>query len=203
MPSDIAAQLQQFYDGEMRDRASRPLGDERTDRVTAFLAQCRERDVRSVIEIGCGAGRDGALLANAGLEYVGVDASRESVRVCRELGLVASQASATALPFEADRFDAAWSMSTLMHLPGDDLARALTELRRVVRPGGVVEIGVWGHTSNREWVKPDGRFFKHRSDDELRSELARLGEVVDFDTWGWFDDGGHYQWARVEVTARG
>ena len=199
VPSDIAAQLQRFYDGEMRDRASRPLGDERTDRVTAFLAQCRERGLQSVLEVGCGAGRDGLLLAKGGLEYVGVDASREAVTVCRELGLVATQGSATALPFEADRFDAAWSMSTLMHLPGNDLAQALAELRRVVRPGGMVEIGVWGHTSNREWVKPDGRFFLHRSDDHLRSELARLGEVVGFATWDWFDDGGHYQWARVEL----
>jgi SAM-dependent methyltransferase len=202
MPSDIAAHLQQFYAGEMRDRASRPLGDERRNRVTAFLSHCREPGIRSVLEIGCGAGRDGALLAKAGLEYVGVDASREAVTVCRELGLVASQASATALPFEPDRFDAAWCMSTLMHLPGDDLARALDELRRVVRARGTVEIGVWGHTSNREWVKPDGRFFKHRSDDELRNELTRLGTVVDFATWDWFDDGGHYQCARVEVTDR-
>ncbi|SES23069.1 Methyltransferase domain-containing protein [Pedococcus cremeus] len=199
MSSDVSAQLQQFYDAEMRDRASRPLGDERTDRVTAFLAHCRERGIRSVLEVGCGAGRDGTLIADGGFEYVGVDASREAVTVCRELGLVAAQGSATALPFEADRFDAAWSMSTLMHLPGNALARALAELRRVVRPGGLVEIGVWGHTSNREWVKPDGRFFKHRSDDELRGELANLGEVVDFATWDWFDDGGHYQWARVEV----
>jgi SAM-dependent methyltransferase len=199
MPSDVSAQLQQFYDGEMRDRASRPLGDERTARVTAFLAECREHGIRSVLEIGCGAGRDGTLIANGGLEYVGVDASHEAVTVCRELGLAAAQGSATGLPFEADRFDAAWSMSTLMHLPGPGLERALGELRRVVRVGGIVEIGVWGHTSSGEWVKPDGRFFKHRSDEELRSELGRLGEVVDFATWDWFDDGGHYQWARVEV----
>jgi SAM-dependent methyltransferase len=190
MPSEVSTQLQHFYDGEMRDRASRPLGDERTERVTAFLRRCHDRGVHSVLEVGCGAGRDGALIAAAGLEYVGVDASREAVKVCRELGLVASQASATALPFEADRFDAAWSMSTLMHLPGNDMAQALSELRRVVRVGGIVEIGVWGHTSNREWVKPDGRFFKHRSDDELRAQLAHLGTVVVFATWDWFEDGG-------------
>jgi SAM-dependent methyltransferase len=199
MPSDISTQLQQFYDGEMRDRASRPLGDERSRRVAAFANLCRERGIRSVLEIGCGAGRDGALIAGADLDYTGIDASRQAVTVCRELGLVASLASATALPFEADRFDAAWSMSTLMHLPGNGMAQALDELRRVVRPGGIVEVGVWGQTTTRDWTSPDGRYFRQRTDDDLRGELARLGEVVDFDTWDWFDDGGHYQWARVQV----
>ncbi len=104
------------------------------------------------------------------------------------------------LPFEPNSFDAAWSMSTLMHLPGEDLARAIDELRGVVRTGGLVEIGVWGHMQDREWTSPDGRYFNHRSDDSFRAELAGLGTVLDFDTWSWFDDGGHYQWARVEVT---
>ena len=97
-------------------------------------------------------------------------------------------------------FDAAWSMSTLMHLPGDGFALALHELGRVLRPGGTVEIGVWGHTSNREWTSPDGRYFNHRSDEQFQHELHALGDVVAFDTWDWREDGGHYQWARV-VTA--
>jgi hypothetical protein len=35
-------------------------------------------------------------------------------------------------------------MSTHMHLPGNDINVALTELGRVIRPGGLLEVGVWG-----------------------------------------------------------
>jgi SAM-dependent methyltransferase len=138
-------------------------------------------------------------MAGDGVDYTGVDVSSSAVRICRDLGLDAVEASATALPFATDAFDAAWSMSTLMHLPGDGFARALAELARVVRPRGVVEIGVWGHTETREWTSPDGRYFYQRSDEDLCRELQLLGRLEAFDTWGRWEDGGHYQWARLRT----
>ncbi len=44
------------------------------------------------------------------------------------------------LPFPDAHFDAAWCANVLMYLDDDELAAALTELRRVVRPGGLVAI---------------------------------------------------------------
>ncbi|HEU4568910.1 MAG TPA: class I SAM-dependent methyltransferase [Marmoricola sp.] len=199
--SSVAATLKSFYDVEMRERATRPLGDERLHHVEAFAAAARERGCRSVLEIGCGAGRDGRLLRDAGLSYVGIDLSTQAARTCRALGLPAVEGSATRLPFASAGVDAAWSMSTLMHLPGDGFARAIDELRRVVRPGGLVEIGVWGHTEDGERTSPDGRYFRQRTDQTLRQELARLGGLLAFETWDWFEDGGHYQWTRVQVAS--
>jgi SAM-dependent methyltransferase len=199
--SSVAAALKAFYDAEMGERATRPLGDERLHHVEAFAAAARERGCRSVLEVGCGAGRDGRLLRDAGLAYVGIDLSTQAARTCRTIGLPAVEGSATRLPFGPGTFDAAWSMSTLMHLPGDGFTRAVDELHRVVRPGGLVEIGVWGHIADGAWTTPDGRYFRHRTDETLREELARLGTLLAFETWDWFEDGGHYQWARVEVAA--
>jgi SAM-dependent methyltransferase len=153
--------------------------------------------VRYVLEVGCGAGRDGLVLADGGCAYTGIDLSPAAVRICREQGLHALEASATDLPLADASFDAAWSMSTLMHLPGSGFDEAIGELGRVMKPGGPVAIGVWGHTRSGERTKPDGRYFRHRSDEELQAALRVLGEVVAFETWDWFDDGGHYQFARV------
>ena len=199
---DVAGDLRAFYDGEMSSRRLRPLGSERETHLAEFVRSAGEEEVRSVIEVGCGAGRDGVRLQDAGLAYTGVDLSPVAVRICQSLGLAAFEALATRLPFGDDVFDSAWSMSTLMHLPGDDFATSLDEIRRVVRPGGLVEIGVWGHASNVERVSPDGRYFNHRSDESLRKELGKVGAVVAFDTWDWFADGRHYQWARIVVPGR-
>ncbi|MGN6330844.1 MAG: methyltransferase domain-containing protein [Motilibacteraceae bacterium] len=196
--SYVASALRAFYDAEMGERATRPLGVERLRHVEAFAATARERGCRSVLEVGCGAGRDGRLLRDAGLSYVGIDLSTQAARTCHGLGLPAVQGSATRLPFASESVDAAWTMSTLMHLPGDGFARAVDELRRVVRPGGLVELGVWGHAADGERTHPDGRYFRHRTDETLRQELARLGTLLAFETWDWFEDGGHYQWARVK-----
>lgn len=189
--------LRKFYASEMRDRAVRPLGVDRTARVSAFAEEVCAARAAKVLEVGCGAGRDGLLLGKSGCAYAGVDVSPEAVQICRERGLNALEASATNLPFVGDSFDAAWSMSTLMHLPGRGFDQAISELGRVIRPGGLLAIGVWGHTSSRVWTKDDGRYFRHRSDAELQQALRVLGDVVGFETWDWYEDGGHYQFARV------
>jgi len=51
------------------------------------------------------------------------------------------QADACALPFENNSFDRAFSMLVLQFIP--DATRAVTEMRRVVRPGGAVTAAVW------------------------------------------------------------
>lgn len=197
---DVRENLRAHYDAtEMHQRATRPLGEDRSHALDRFLEQLRVRELRSVLEVGCGAGRDGATIQGAGFGYSGVDLSPAAVQHSNDRGLRAMEADATSLPFDSGSFDAAWSMSTLMHLPGDDFATALDEISRVVRPGGLIEVGLWGHTQNRNWTAPDGRYFRHRTDDDLQTELTRLGTLVDFGTWEWIEDGGHYQWARVVV----
>lgn len=199
MQRDVRASLRAFYDQEMADRASRPVVEERSQHLDRFLEELERRGAVSVVEVGCGAGRDGAIIKHTGLDYIGVDLSASSINICNGQGLRAVQADAVSLPFEDSTFDAAWSMSTLMHLPGVEFGLALHELTRVVRPGGVIEVGVWGYVDNRERISPDGRFFGQRSDEAFQAELAEVGTVLDFETWAWQEDAGHYQWARIEV----
>jgi SAM-dependent methyltransferase len=188
-----------FYEQEMAARAVRPLGPEREARVADFVAECARRGLASVVEVGCGAGRDGVLLRDGGLTYRGLDTSSASVRICTDLGLDVVEGTALFLPFDDDAFDAGWSMSTLMHLPGDGMSTALAELSRVVRPGGIVDVGVWGAERTRQVVDEHGRLFYGRSDDDLMVLLRAVGEVVGFDTWDRHADGGYYQCARILV----
>lgn len=196
---DIEARHRAFYDAEVGVRARRPLGPQRERVVRAFADLLRDEGLGTVLEVGSGAGRDAQVLAGAGLSYVGLDLSPGAVSFSRARGIEAQVGSALALPFEDDAFDAAWSMSTLMHLPADGLAVALGEVGRVVRTGGVAGIGVWGHLEGGTWTDPHGRFFRRRTDDELRVELTALGKVTGFETWDHLADGGHYQWALVRV----
>ena len=60
-------------------------------------------------------------------------------------------ASATDLPFEDDSFDLIWTIWTLEHVPNPEIA--LGEMRRVVRPGGVLYLQpAW---NNPVWA-PEG-----------------------------------------------
>ncbi len=48
--------------------------------------------------------------------------------------------SVLSLPYPDDTFDALWFANTSQYLTDDDLAAALAEFRRVVRPGGLVAV---------------------------------------------------------------
>lgn len=57
------------------------------------------------------------------------------------------QCDATELPFEDNSFDAAWTIDVIEHVPKPELA--MDEMRRVLRPGGVLLFAPAWHT--RPW----------------------------------------------------
>lgn len=195
----VEESLHEYYETEMAHRARRPLDEHRQKCLASFIRRCQLDAVTSVVEVGCGAGRDGRALAASGLKYRGLDSSPAAVKICSDLGLDATLGTAVTLPFADDEFEAGWSMSTLMHLPGDQLALSLAELARVVRSGAPIEIGLWGANEAREWTDEHGRYFNSRTDDQVRACFGAIGEVIGFSTWGHLPSGGHYQWARVIV----
>ena len=210
MTNDARAQresdLISYYTNEVRDRQDRELPDNRVRVREAYLRQLDAEGRRSVVEIGCGPGRDGEAFAAAGFAYTGVDLAPASVEACRSLGLDARVASVLDLPFEDATFEAGWTMSTLLHIADADLDNALAEIVRVLRPGAPVGIGLWGDEVGGERVWQDesgfgpGRFFSIRTDSMMQEALARHGTVEQWSSWR---DGGsmHYQWAVLRTPA--
>ena len=91
-----------------------------------------------VLDLGCGTGRLGMLLADR-RSVTGVDLSHQMLLRARAAGgdrLALVQGSAFALPFRQATFSAAVSGFVLRNL--DDLTAAFHELARVLRPGGRV-----------------------------------------------------------------
>ena len=93
----------------------------------------REKDV---LEVGCGTGLLLEQFARFARSAKGVDLSEGMLAKATARGLDATLGSATELPFDAETFDVACSFKVLAHVP--DIDRALSEMVRVVRPGGHV-----------------------------------------------------------------
>lgn len=107
-----------------------------------------------VLDVGCGAGRHSFEAYRRGAEVVAFDQDRAELanvrRMCTamaEAGEVPDGASATTvtgdmleLPFPDGWFDRVIAAEVLEHLPEDE--KAMWELARVVRPGGMVAVTV-------------------------------------------------------------
>ncbi len=140
----MAGQPIHFNDGAAYERMmgtwSRLVGN-------VFLDWLRLPSGLRWIDIGCGNGTFTELLVErcAPAEVQGIDPSEPQLTFARArpAGRVAEfrAGDAMGLPFPADRFDAAVMALVIFFVP--DPARSVTEMARVVVPGGLVASYVW------------------------------------------------------------
>lgn len=91
---------------------------------------------KDVLEVGCGTGLLLTRFADFARTAKGIDLSEGMLEKARARGLDVACASATELPFADASFDLACSFKVLAHIPA--IEDALSEMLRVVRPGGHV-----------------------------------------------------------------
>lgn len=102
-----------------------------------------------VLDVGCGTGSMTFELAeHADLgQIAAIDFSPVFVAAAQQRNtyshVTITQADACALPFDDASFDRALALLVLHFVP--ETGKALAEMRRVVRPGGVVAATVWDH----------------------------------------------------------
>ena len=125
---------------------SRSVHARRTGAAAAFLAPHLQSGMR-LIDCGCGPGSITVDLARAVApgEAIGIDLREDALTqgrtLVRERGIanVAFQAASVyQLPYAANSFDAAFACAVLQHLAAP--LAALQEMRRVLKPGGVIGI---------------------------------------------------------------
>jgi SAM-dependent methyltransferase len=97
-------------------------------KVQAFVDQFHLHDA-AVLDVGSGMGR----LQDVVFNYTGLDIASEAGKFYHKRFVAGT---ATAMPFADNEFDAAWSIWVLEHIPNPEAA--LSEMRRVVRPGGLL-----------------------------------------------------------------
>lgn len=112
---------------------------------------------RTVLEVGSGAGQCSRWVREHGGRGIGVDLSHRQLQHSRRLdeqtGVVVPsvRATATALPFADDTFDVVFSSFGALQFVAD-LADAVAETARVLRPGGRYAFSI---THPTRWMFPD------------------------------------------------
>jgi len=136
-----------------------------------------------ILDLGCGSGRDAALLSGRGYDVTGVDVSYALLRqaAAHEPRAQFVHGSMYALPFPENSFDGVWAASSLLHAPRARIGEALAELRRVVRPGGTVFVALKsGHGEEVVETPTIGpRLFSYWTADAFAAEMNEVDLPVD------------------------
>jgi SAM-dependent methyltransferase len=90
----------------------------------------------SILDAGCGSGRDAKAFAELGYTVSAVDASATMAALARRAtGLDVRVCRFEELDWEAE-FDGVWACASLVHLSPPDLGLAVSRLAAALRPGG-------------------------------------------------------------------
>lgn len=114
------------------------------DEFNIFKKYIKEGD--KIIDVGCGNGRLMELFKGENINYTGVDISDQLINLAREKYpdnnfTIADNLN---LPFSDNNFDKVFSIAVLHTIPSNELReKAVAELKRILKPGGLLFITVW------------------------------------------------------------
>lgn len=113
----------------------------------------KEYNGKKVLDVGCGNGWVCEQYAKNGAACYGIDLTEKAIQLSRKRFNLSSMkasfkvADSQKLPFKNESFDLVTSMGVLHHVP--DTSRAISEIKRVLKPGGRVLLMVYNKNSLR------------------------------------------------------
>ncbi|MFP6655022.1 MAG: methyltransferase domain-containing protein [Myxococcota bacterium] len=110
-----------------------------SENIEALLSELGGAGPHRILDFGCGPGRDLAAFRDLGHRPVGLDGTSAFVEMAREQsGVEVIRQNFLALDLPAESFDGIFANASLFHVPSHELTRVLEDLRRALRPGGIL-----------------------------------------------------------------
>jgi SAM-dependent methyltransferase len=116
----------------------------------AFLDAIEGNPPYSILDFGCGPGRDLSHFRSLGLDAVGLDGSQQFVAMARkhsQCEVLHQDFLAMQLP--ESRFDGIFANASLFHVPSQELPRVMLELCKSLKPRGVCSPQIREGTTRR------------------------------------------------------
>ena len=191
-PGQVAEQYRTEANLQTRRSVWRDSAEGRNP-MDAAAEAIRRAEPATILEIGCGTGHFAARLAEESprARVIATDLSKRMVALAASRGVTGLLADAQGLPFGDAELDVVAAMWMLYHVP--DLDAALAEVRRVLRPGGLLVAvtngdehlaGLWRDAGAEP---PVSRFSSENGEDALRRHFDDVRRE-DIATRAVFDD---------------
>jgi SAM-dependent methyltransferase len=143
--------------------------------VAALLGSIRDEPPFTILDLGCGPGRDLRTFTAMGHVAIGVEGAPRFAAMARAYsGCEVWEQDFLRLDLPAGRFDGVFANASLFHVPASELPRVLRELHAALKAGGIL-FSSNPHGRNEEgWNR--GRYGVYHDPESWR----RYGEAAGF-----------------------
>jgi SAM-dependent methyltransferase len=159
-----------WYDANAESFVARTFGPGMEDDRARFLANVPAGG--TVLDAGCGSGRDALAFKRAGYAVSACDGSARLAEIASANTSLAVRHMTFAEMSWEFAFDGVWACASLLHLPAVELPAVLAKIRAALRPGGVFYASFKEGTAERF---ANGRHFTDLTRPMLRTLLASSG----------------------------
>lgn len=198
MTREVKEILRQAYNNFAHERDKNELQEWKKRPRDSFLELLINGGKSTLLDIGSGTGRDSKFFMNNKFDVMAVDLSDEMIRLCQEKGIESYQLDFYNLHQIGKKFDAVWSMNSLLHVEKASLNLVLEEIKNVLKPFGLFFMGVYGGEDSEGIWQDDKytphRFFSFYTDETIQKVVSNYFQVISFER---IETGGKYHFQSI------
>lgn len=169
---------EQYYDENVESFISDTINVDMEEHYRKFLS--RLTDGASILDAGCGSGRDSLAFKNLGYKVIAFDASSAMVEATKSLAEVpAYQTTFQSAKFET-LFNGIWACASLLHVPRQELSKAFENLAAHLKNDGIIYASFKYGVNERQ--KGD-RYFNDLNEDSLKDHINRVSSLEILEHW--------------------
>ena len=162
-----------------------------------FLKLLDEGD--TILDLGCGSGRDSLTMYDMGFDVTPLDASEEMCKLAEiHTGLDVLQMTFEDMEFE-DVFDGIWACGALVHVPKNEMPEILGRLHDALCDKGILYMSV--RKGDFEGFRGE-RYFTDYTTDSLTSLISKTGLFEIIKTWETEDARSGHDTVWINLLAR-
>ena len=145
------------------------------DRFLGYL-----KDGASILDFGCGSGRDTKAFLDLGYKIAAIDGSSELCKVASEYTGIEVKNMLFQELDDIEKYDGIWACSSILHVSKKELKSVLEKMATALKDGGVIYTSFkYGNFEGER----NGRYFSDFTEKSFLEYISDFSEIAIADSW--------------------
>lgn len=156
------------------------------DTFSANVSELRKKFLQylqpgsSILDFGCGSGRDSKAFQEAGYRTDAIDGSEELCRIASKNAGIPVKCVLFQELNATDQYDGIWACASLLHLPKQELTEVFRRMEKALKKNGCIYVSFkYGNFAGER----NGRYFTDLTEDALRKLSGKDENLMIEETW--------------------